>query len=73
MMFKVLCEKIKISIPKKKELLKLVESECYKALCEIKKIIDNKDLSDEDCFYQIEQIVCLFEKIGSACDGRHDF
>ena len=55
------------------ELKELFQLECYKAFREIKQIIDNQDLSDKDCFSQIEEIVCAFEKIGSYSEGRHDF
>ena len=72
-MFNVLCKKMKVIIPEMEELKELFQLECYKALREIKQIIDNQDLSDKDCFSQIEEIVCAFEKIGSYSEGRHDF
>ena len=72
-MFNVLCKKMKVIIPEIEELKELFQLECYKALREIKQIIDNQDLSDKDCFSQIEEIVCAFEKIGSYSEGRHDF
>lgn len=31
---------------------KIVESTCYKALNEIKSIIENDSLSDEECFFE---------------------
>lgn len=48
----------------------IVEKECYKALKKIKAIIENDSLSDFDC---VEEIVCVFESIGSNGGGRHDF
>lgn len=52
---------------------KIVESTCYKALNEIKSIIENDSLSDEECFLKIEEIVRVFEHFGSNCGNRHDF
>ena len=52
---------------------KLVESTCYKALNEIKSIIENDSLSDEECFLKIEEIIRVFERLGSNCGNRHDF
>lgn len=51
----------------------LVDSKCYHALTQIKYILEDDKLSDEECFQQIEAIVCLFESLGSGCDNRHDF
>ena len=48
----------------------IVEMQCYQALQEIKAIIDNDALSDFEC---IEEIVRLFERIGSNGGSRHDF
>ena len=51
----------------------LLESQCYQALCRIKSIIEDVNLSDETCFEKIEEIVCLFEELGSNGGDRHDF
>lgn len=51
----------------------IVEMECYKALQKIKAIIEDDSLGDNDCFKKIEEIVCVFEGIGSSGGGRHDF
>ena len=47
-----------------------VRSDSYLALCEIKKIIEDVTLTDFDC---VEQIVAIFEDIGSDGGSRHDF
>ena len=52
---------------------RLLESECYKALEEIKAVIEDDGLSDADCFDCIERIICIFEGIGSGFSSRHDF
>ena len=52
---------------------KIVELECYKALQKIKVIIEDDSLEDEVCFQKIEDIVCVFEELGSSGGGRHDF
>lgn len=51
----------------------LVEQTCYKLLCRIHDIIRDDSLNDAECFEQIEQIVCLFEQMGSSGGTRHDF
>ena len=51
----------------------VVEGECYQALKKIKAIIDDDTLDDRDCFYKIEEIVCVLEEIGSNGGSRHDF
>ena len=51
----------------------IVEGVCYKILMQIKYIIENKELSDLECFNAIEDIVCEFEKSGIKCSYRHDF
>ena len=48
-------------------------SDCYLYLNEIKKILEDDNLTDEECFLKIEKIICLFEKIGAFEGGRHDF
>lgn len=53
--------------------VKLVEMECYKVLKDIKDIIEDDGLEDAECFYRIEEIVKLFERLGSDGGSRHDF
>lgn len=52
---------------------KLIERRCYAALRKIKAIIQDDNLEDKECFQKIEEIVCLFEKLGSDGGNRHDF
>ncbi|MEE1055782.1 MAG: hypothetical protein UH239_00850 [Acutalibacteraceae bacterium] len=47
--------------------------ESYKALQKIKTIIEDDSLEDKECFMKIEEIVCLFEALGSDGGNRHDF
>jgi len=64
-------EEIQVVFPNLKfNAAEIVEMESYKALRQIKAIIDNDGLSDFDC---IEKIVCVFEEIGSDGGRRHDF
>ena len=51
----------------------LAEKKSYEALRQIKTIIQDDSLNDEECFLKIEQIVRVFEEIGSSGGGRHDF
>ena len=55
------------------EIIKIAELECYKALQKIKAILEDDSLEDSECFYRIEEIVCVFEDLGSGCGNRHDF
>ena len=52
---------------------KTAEMICYEALGKIKAILEDDSLSDRECFQQIEEIVNVFESIGSSCGSRHDF
>lgn len=51
----------------------IVEGICYRTLCAIRDILADDSLDDKECFQKIEQIVCLFEEIGSDAGTRHDF
>ena len=51
----------------------MVGKVCYRALCEIKKIVEDETLSDKECFYRVEAIVRVLERIGSNGGFRHDF
>lgn len=51
----------------------IMENECYQALQKIKEIIQDDTLEDVECFMKIEEIVCLFEALGSNGGSRHDF
>ena len=51
----------------------VVELECYNALQKIKAIIEDDSLCDEECFMKIEELVRLFEALGSDGGCRHDF
>ena len=57
----------------KPDISKMIEGNCYKALQKIKAIIEDDSLEDKECFMKIEEIVCVFEEIGSNCGSRHDF
>ncbi|MCL2408303.1 MAG: hypothetical protein FWC96_01635 [Oscillospiraceae bacterium] len=48
----------------------IVEQESLAVLERIKAVIADSSLSDFDC---VEQIVRVFEEIGSSCGTRHDF
>ena len=50
-----------------------VEMVCYQALKQIRAILDDDSLSDPECFEQIEEIINVFEDIGSNGGSRHDF
>ena len=67
-------EGITVSIPSlDMNAAQIVEGKCYRALQQIKSIIADEALDDEMCFEKIEEIVRVFEQLGSTGDGRHDF
>jgi len=63
-------QKIEVTFPDLQlNATEIVELHCYQALQRIKAIIENDQLSDFAC---IEEIVCLFEQLGSDGGNRHD-
>ena len=60
--------KIQVSFPEltNSDSTKIVELECYKALRKIKAILEDDSLEDSECFYRIEEIVCVFEDLAAA-------
>ncbi|MBP3674673.1 MAG: hypothetical protein J6J18_12675 [Oscillospiraceae bacterium] len=51
----------------------IINQESYNALQKIKAIIHDDSLDDTECFAKIEEIICLFEAMGSSGGSRHDF
>ena len=51
----------------------MMEMKCYQALQAIKRILEEDELDDEECFDRIEKIVSVFEALGSGIYDRHDF
>ena len=67
-------EEFEILLPKwKMNVEEMMEMKCYQALQEIKKILEADELDDAECFESIEKIICVFEKLGSGINERHDF
>ena len=50
---------------------KIVDQRCYQALKQIRDILRNEQLSDPECFQQIEEIICVLESQGSGGGLRH--
>ena len=50
-----------------------LEGKCYHALKEIQTVLNDDSLDDPECFMRIEQIVEIFERLGSNGGTRHDF
>ncbi len=51
----------------------IVELTCYKVLKEIKAVLEDSSLEDDECFEKIEEIVCIFERNCGGIECRHDF
>ena len=54
-------------------LAQIIQENCVLALYRIKKILEDDRLDDKECFERIEEIVTIFEELGSNCGNRHDF
>lgn len=66
-------ETLEIKFPNIPAMVNMVELKCYEALRKIKEILEDDSLSDEECFWKIEEIVVVLEEIGSGAGNRHDF
>ena len=53
--------------------VEIVRMRCYRALKEIKAILEDERLDDAACCVKIEEILCVLEGIGSGGGTRHDF
>ena len=53
-------------------LKQMIEVESYKILMQIKKLIDDDNFSDKDCFIKIEEILNVLGENNILCN-RHDF
>lgn len=51
----------------------IVELECYRALQKIQAIIEDDSFEDKECFMKMEEVLSLFEELGSHANTRHDF
>ena len=45
----------------------------HKTLTISKAVIHDDSLTDNECFMKIEEIICVFEALGSNGGTRHDF
>ena len=67
-------EEIQITFPNLKiSPTEIIQSESYQALQKIKAVIQDDSLTDSECFMKIEEIICVFESLGSSGGSRHDF
>ena len=54
-------------------LAELMDSAACRTLEEIREVLDDERLDDQNRFQRIEEIVRLYEKLGSNGGSRHDF
>ncbi|MEG1682616.1 MAG: hypothetical protein RR295_02220 [Oscillospiraceae bacterium] len=67
-------EEMQVCFPNlKMDVAEIVEMDCYRALQKIKTIVEDDGLEDRECFLKIEEIITVFEGLGSHCGNRHDF
>ncbi|MBQ8540641.1 MAG: hypothetical protein IJ435_04110 [Clostridia bacterium] len=72
-LLKILGRQTEFSSVDSKKLKEIFDSECYRTLQKIQEILKDDTLDDSECFGKIEEIVCVFESMGSGCGTRHDF
>jgi hypothetical protein len=53
--------------------VELMKDASCRALQEIWEVLGDDSLEDPECFWRIEKIVGIYEKLGSNGGGRHDF
>ena len=75
MLYRILeTEEFEILLPKwNMKVEEMMEMKCYQALQAIKRILEEDELEDEECFDRIEKIISVFETLGSGIYDRHDF
>lgn len=68
-------QRVQVSFPDLQDVdpAELIEKASYAALRQIKDILENAALSDAECFERIEKIICVFERMGSRIEHRHNF
>lgn len=54
-------------------LAELMKDAACRALEDIRTVLDDDRLDDKACFWRIEKIVKIYEKMGSNGGSRHDF
>lgn len=60
-------EEVQITFPNLNiNLTEMIESESYQALQKIKTVITDDSLTDSECFMKIEEIINIFETLGSG-------
>ncbi|WP_040197836.1 hypothetical protein [Candidatus Soleaferrea massiliensis] len=50
-----------------------IERSIIRHFPKIKAVIEDDSLQDAECFMKIEEIVRVFEQLGSSGKSRHDF
>ena len=67
-------EEFEIVLPKwNMKVEEMMEMKCYQALQANKRILEEDELEDEECFDRIEKIISVFETLGRGIYDRHDF
>lgn len=54
-------------------IVELMNCDACRTLEEIREVLNDDRLDDQNCFQRIEEIVRLYEKLGSNGGSRHDF
>ena len=65
-------QKIEVNFPDLKiDAERIIEMRCYKALEKIKNILADEELSDINCYMEIEKIIKVFDVLGVDTGNRH--
>ena len=54
-------------------LAELMKDSACQALEKIRAVLDDDRLDDPECFWRFEEIVKIYEEVGSDGGSRHDF
>ena len=52
---------------------KLIHDRAVQALEKIREVLSEEEYEDPECFWRIEEIVRVFEELGSDAGSRHDY
>lgn len=65
--------KINIEFSNSDIIEKSFNNKCYNLLVKITEILKSESYTDDECYFKIEEIVCLFEDNKIDCGNSHNY